>query len=49
MNNYQSEEPLDILIVVGELGDEEIIRLKNIPKFYKKKLSPLLFGILLKW
>ncbi|WP_242693475.1 hypothetical protein [Enterococcus avium] len=49
MNNYQSEEPLDILIVVGELGGEEIIRLKNIPKFYKKKLSPLLFGILLKW
>lgn len=37
MNNYQSEEPLDILIVVGELGGEEIIRLKNIPKFYKKK------------
>lgn len=36
INNYSSEEPLDILIVVSELGNEEILRLKSIPKFYEK-------------
>ncbi|MDT2397241.1 glycosyltransferase [Enterococcus avium] len=36
INNYFSEDPLDILIVVSELGNEEILRLKSIPKFCGK-------------
>lgn len=36
INNYHGKEPLDILVVVSELGNEEIFILKSIPKFYEK-------------
>ncbi|MEO1768915.1 glycosyltransferase family 8 protein [Candidatus Enterococcus ferrettii] len=37
VHNYEGEEPLDILVVVSELGNQEIIKLKSIAKFYGEK------------
>ena len=30
VNTYEGNEPLDILVVVNELGNEEILKLKSI-------------------
>lgn len=35
VSNYKTKEPLDILVVVSELGNEEIQKLKSIPKLYE--------------
>lgn len=37
VKNYKSNELLDIVIVVSELGNEEIVKLKNIAKLYGEK------------
>lgn len=37
VNNYESKEPLDILVVVSKLGHEEILKLKSISKLYGEK------------
>ncbi|MBO0453771.1 glycosyltransferase family 8 protein [Candidatus Enterococcus murrayae] len=36
IEHYQDVMPLDILVVVNELGNEEILKLKNISKLYRK-------------
>lgn len=35
VNTYEGNEPLDILVVVNELGNEEILKLKSISRLYE--------------
>ncbi|MGG5336708.1 glycosyltransferase [Enterococcus casseliflavus] len=37
VNTYEGNEPLDILVVVNELGNEEILKLKSISRLYGEK------------
>ncbi|MBO1120493.1 glycosyltransferase family 8 protein [Enterococcus casseliflavus] len=37
VNTYEGNEPLDILVVVNELGNEEILKLKSISRLYREK------------
>lgn len=37
VNTYEGNEPLDILVVINELGNEEILKLKSISGLYGEK------------
>lgn len=37
VNTYEGNDPLDILVVVNELGNEEILKLKSISRLYGEK------------